>query len=165
MSSTPAQQASALTRPVLTDGQLFIGGHWTEAADGARLHVIDPSTGQVVTTVADAGAADADAAVTAARAAFDSGEWSQPFDTEEEAIALANSTPYGLAAGLHTTNLARAHRVAAALQAGIVWVNDWAMLDPSMPFGGVKSSGFGREYGPEGLEPYTRSKSVIISLA
>ncbi|MGY1840649.1 MULTISPECIES: aldehyde dehydrogenase family protein [unclassified Modestobacter] len=89
----------------------------------------------------------------------------QAFDTEDEAVELANSTPYGLAAGLHTTDLARAHRVAARLEAGIVWVNEWALLDPAMPFGGVGDSGFGRENGPEGLEPYTRTKSVIISLA
>ncbi|MFP3986089.1 aldehyde dehydrogenase family protein [Streptomyces sp. E11-3] len=89
----------------------------------------------------------------------------QPFDTEDEAVALANSTPYGLASGLHTTDVTRAHRVAARLQAGIVWVNDWAMLDPAMPFGGVKQSGYGREYGPEALESYTKVKSVIISLA
>ena len=88
----------------------------------------------------------------------------QPFDSEEQAVALANSTPYGLAAGIQTTNLARAHRVAAALQAGIVWVNDWAMLDPAIPFGGVKDSGYGREYGPEALHSYTRVKSVVISL-
>ncbi|MDK1471882.1 aldehyde dehydrogenase family protein [Streptomyces sp. 549] len=89
----------------------------------------------------------------------------QRFETEDEAVALANSTPYGLASGLHTTDLSRAHRVAARLQAGIVWVNDWAMLDPAMPFGGVKQSGYGREYGPEALEAYTKVKSVIISLA
>jgi acyl-CoA reductase-like NAD-dependent aldehyde dehydrogenase len=89
----------------------------------------------------------------------------QPFDSEDEAVDLANSTPYGLAAGIQTTNVARAHRVAARLQAGIVWVNDWAMLDPAMPFGGVKASGFGRENGPEALESYTKVKSVLISLA
>jgi len=88
----------------------------------------------------------------------------QPFDDEAEAIALANSTPYGLAAGIQTTNLARAHRVAARLEAGIVFVNDWAMLDPAVPFGGVKASGYGREYGPEALDAYTRTKSVIVSL-
>jgi acyl-CoA reductase-like NAD-dependent aldehyde dehydrogenase len=88
----------------------------------------------------------------------------QPFDSEQEAVALANSTRYGLAAGIQTTNLARAHRVADALQAGIVWVNDWAMLDPAVPFGGVKDSGFGREYGPEALQSYTKVKSVVISL-
>ncbi|MEQ4717407.1 aldehyde dehydrogenase family protein [Nonomuraea sp. B19D2] len=89
----------------------------------------------------------------------------QPFDTEDEAVSMANSTPYGLAAGLQTTDLARAHRVAARLEAGIVWVNDWAMLDPAIPFGGVKQSGHGREYGPEVLESYTKVKSVVISLA
>lgn len=85
------------------------------------------------------------------------------FDTEEEAIRLANGTPYGLAAGLQTGNIARAHRVSAALDAGIVWVNGWGLLDPAVPFGGVKASGWGREYGPESLEAYTRTKSVVIS--
>ena len=88
----------------------------------------------------------------------------QPFDSEDEAVALANSTPYGLASGVQTTNLARAHRVADRLQAGIVWVNDWAMLDPAVPFGGVKDSGYGREYGPEALDAYTKVKSVVVSL-
>ncbi|KOG41775.1 aldehyde dehydrogenase family protein [Streptomyces resistomycificus] len=88
----------------------------------------------------------------------------QPFDSEEEAIELANSTPYGLASGVQTTNLARAHRIADRLQAGIVWINDWAMLDPAVPFGGVKDSGFGREYGTEALAAYTRVKSVVVSL-
>ncbi|MDX2547911.1 aldehyde dehydrogenase family protein [Streptomyces sp. WI04-05B] len=88
----------------------------------------------------------------------------QPFDSEDEAVQLANSTPYGLASGVQTTNLARAHRVANRLQAGIVWINDWAMLDPAIPFGGVKDSGFGREYGPEALAAYTRVKSVVVSL-
>jgi acyl-CoA reductase-like NAD-dependent aldehyde dehydrogenase len=88
----------------------------------------------------------------------------QPFDSEDEAVRLANSTPYGLASGVQTGNLARAHRVADRLQAGIVWVNDWAMLDPAVPFGGVKDSGFGREYGPEALASYTKVKSVVVSL-
>ncbi|WP_141208316.1 aldehyde dehydrogenase family protein [Streptomyces griseorubiginosus] len=88
----------------------------------------------------------------------------QPFDTEDEAVELANSTPYGLASGIQTSNLARAHRVADRLQAGIVWVNDWAMLDPAVPFGGVKDSGYGREYGPEALDAYTKVKSVVVSL-
>ena len=88
----------------------------------------------------------------------------QPFDTEDEAIALANSTPFGLASGIQTTNLAKAHRVAAKLDAGITWVNGWAMLDPSVPFGGVKQSGFGREYGREALESYLRSKSIVFNL-
>ncbi|MGJ5755868.1 acyl-CoA reductase-like NAD-dependent aldehyde dehydrogenase [Streptomyces puniciscabiei] len=88
----------------------------------------------------------------------------QPFATEDEAVTLANSTPYGLASGIQTTSLVRAHRVAERLQAGIVWINDWAMLDPAVPFGGVKDSGFGREYGPEALAAYSKVKSVVVSL-
>jgi acyl-CoA reductase-like NAD-dependent aldehyde dehydrogenase len=88
----------------------------------------------------------------------------QPFDTEDEAVELANSTPYGLASGIQSTNLAKAHRVAARLDAGITWVNGWALLDPAVPFGGVKASGWGREYGPEVLSSYQRTKSIVISL-
>ena len=73
------------------------------------------------------------------------------FDTEDEAVALANGTPYGLAAGLQTTTLSRAHRVAARLRAGIVWVNGWALLDPAMPFGGTGQSGFGGRTVPRAL--------------
>jgi acyl-CoA reductase-like NAD-dependent aldehyde dehydrogenase len=90
----------------------------------------------------------------------------QPFETEAEAVALANGTAYGLAAGLQTGSVARAHRVAAALRAGIVWVNGWSLLDPAMPFGGAGGqSGYGRENGPEGLDAYLRTKSVVVSLA
>jgi acyl-CoA reductase-like NAD-dependent aldehyde dehydrogenase len=89
----------------------------------------------------------------------------QPFDTEAEAVAMANGTRFGLAAGLQTSDVTRAHRVAAALQAGIVWVNGWAALDVAMPFGGYKQSGYGRENGPEGLDEYLQTKSVVISLA
>ncbi|MDI6101652.1 aldehyde dehydrogenase family protein [Actinoplanes sp. NEAU-A12] len=86
----------------------------------------------------------------------------QPFDTEDEAVALANSTRYGLAAALHTNDLARAHRVAARLRAGIVWVNSYAVLDAALPFGGVGHSGYGRENGPEGLDAYLQTKSVYM---
>jgi acyl-CoA reductase-like NAD-dependent aldehyde dehydrogenase len=89
----------------------------------------------------------------------------QPFDSEEEAIRLANGTRYGLSAGLQTRDVTRAHRVAAALNAGIVWVNGWSMLDPAMPFGGTGASGYGRENGPEGLDAYLRTKSVVVNLA
>ena len=89
----------------------------------------------------------------------------QPFDTEDEAVALANGTQYGLAAGLQTTDIARAHRVAERLRAGIVWVNGWALLDAALPFGGVNQSGYGREGGPEGLDEYLQTKSVLISMA
>lgn len=88
----------------------------------------------------------------------------QPFDTEEEAIAMANGTRYGLASGIQTADLARAHRVAARLRAGITWVNGWALLDPSVPFGGVKASGWGREGGPEAMASYQQSHSIVFDL-
>ncbi|SDO66863.1 Acyl-CoA reductase [Microbacterium testaceum StLB037] len=88
----------------------------------------------------------------------------QPFDTEDEAVALANGTPYGLASGIQTADLARAHRVAARLRAGITWINGWAVLDPSVPFGGVKASGWGREGGPEALQSYQKAHSIVFDL-
>ena len=86
-------------------------------------------------------------------------------DTEDDAVSLANGTGYGLAAGLQTSDVARAHRVADRLRAGIVWVNGWAMLDAAMPYGGVNQSGYGREGGSEGLNEYLQTKSVLISMA
>ncbi|WP_198141542.1 aldehyde dehydrogenase [Micromonospora sp. ATCC 39149] len=86
----------------------------------------------------------------------------QPFDTEDEAVSLANSTRYGLAAGLHTRDVARAHRVASRLRSGIVWVNSWAVLDAALPFGGYKQSGYGRENGPEAIDGYLQTKSVFV---
>lgn len=88
----------------------------------------------------------------------------QPFDTEDEAIALANSTRYGLASGIQTSNLAKAHRVAARLHAGITWINGWALMDPAVPFGGVKASGWGREGGPEAMASYQKSHSIVFNL-
>ncbi|WP_042393301.1 aldehyde dehydrogenase family protein [Streptacidiphilus carbonis] len=85
-----------------------------------------------------------------------------PFDTEEEAVALANGTPYGLASGVHTRDVKRAHRMARALKAGTCWVNTYTQFDSSMPMGGYKSSGYGRELGPETMESYTQTKSVWI---
>jgi len=88
----------------------------------------------------------------------------QPFDTEDEVVAMANGTRYGLAAGLHTRDVARAHRVAARLRSGIVWVNSWAVLDSALPFGGYKQSGYGREHGPEAMDGYLQTKSVFVPL-
>src|SRR3546814_14048264 len=73
-----------------------------------------------------------------------------PFDGEEEAIAIANATPYGLAAGLWSGDTGRAHRVAARIEAGMVWVNTYRHIRWSTPYGGVKASGWGRENGLEG---------------
>jgi acyl-CoA reductase-like NAD-dependent aldehyde dehydrogenase len=87
-----------------------------------------------------------------------------PFDDEAEVIARANATDYGLAAGVWTRNVARAHRVSAALKAGVVWVNTYDMFDPSVPFGGFKGSGYGRDNGEEVIAAYTEVKSVWIAL-
>jgi betaine-aldehyde dehydrogenase len=86
------------------------------------------------------------------------------YDDEEEAIARANATPYGLAAGLVTRDLSLAHRVIHRLEAGICWVNTWGESPAPMPVGGYKQSGVGRENGIETLEHYTRTKSVQIEL-
>jgi aminomuconate-semialdehyde/2-hydroxymuconate-6-semialdehyde dehydrogenase len=87
-----------------------------------------------------------------------------PFDAEEEAIQYANSTPYGLAATVWTSNLRRAHRVAARLQCGIIWINCWLHRDLRTPFGGMKQSGVGREGGWEALRFFTEAKNVCIKL-
>ncbi len=86
----------------------------------------------------------------------------QAFDHEEEAIALANDSPYGLAASVWTENLNRAHRVAEQIQTGIVWVNCWLLRDLRTPFGGMKNSGVGREGGWEALRFFTEAKNVCI---
>ena len=85
-----------------------------------------------------------------------------PFDTEEEALMMANSTEYGLAGTIWTSNLKRAHRVADELQSGIVWVNAWLVRDLRTPFGGVKASGVGREGGWEALRFFTEAKNIFI---
>lgn len=87
-----------------------------------------------------------------------------PFKTEEEVIKYANSTKYGLASCVWTQDLTKAHRVAAALEAGIVWVNCWLVRDLRTPFGGVKNSGVGREGGFEALHFFTEPQNVCVNL-
>jgi betaine-aldehyde dehydrogenase len=86
------------------------------------------------------------------------------FDHEDEVIARANHTEYGLAAGVFTRDLQRGHRVASALEAGVVWINTYNITPPEMPFGGVKQSGIGRENGLAAIEHYTQLKSVYVEL-
>lgn len=86
-----------------------------------------------------------------------------PFDTEDEAVALANNTQFGLGSGVFTENLARAHRVSSKLKAGICWVNTYRAVSPIAPFGGFDQSGYGREAGLDAIHDYTRTKTTWIN--
>ena len=87
-----------------------------------------------------------------------------PFDTFEDAIRIANSSQYGLAAGIHSRDLKKVHRAAAQLEAGMIWVNTYGQFDASSSFGGYKMSGYGRELGKESLQYYLQSKTVWIDM-
>jgi phenylacetaldehyde dehydrogenase len=88
----------------------------------------------------------------------------QRFDDLDEVAKAANDTSYGLAAAIWTKDLSAMHKLAAKLKAGTVWGNCHAVIDPALPFGGFKQSGFGREQARQGLEAYTELKTVIIQL-
>ena len=88
-----------------------------------------------------------------------------PFESEQDLIRQANDTSYGLAAGIWTRDIQKAHRVAHALRAGTVWVNSYRTLSFNTPFGGYKMSGMGRENGLESLKDYTQVKSVWVELS
>jgi aldehyde dehydrogenase (NAD+) len=87
-----------------------------------------------------------------------------PFSDADEAVRIANDTPYGLAGGVWTNDLTRAHTIARELKAGTVWVNSWLAILPNTPFGGYKASGLGREGGKEVLAQYTETKNVYVQL-
>jgi acyl-CoA reductase-like NAD-dependent aldehyde dehydrogenase len=86
------------------------------------------------------------------------------FEDLEEAVALANRTRYGLAAGIWTKDIRKAHQVARAIRAGTVWINTYNSYDSAAPFGGYKASGFGRDLGREALDGYTEVKTVWVGL-
>jgi aldehyde dehydrogenase (NAD+) len=86
------------------------------------------------------------------------------FRTDEEALAIANGTEYGLGAGLWTSDLTRAHRIARRLHAGMVWINCYKRVHPASPFGGMGQSGYGREMGFEAMREYTVPKSVWVNV-
>ena len=88
-----------------------------------------------------------------------------PFDSEEEAIGMANDTVYGLGSGIFTENLARAHRVSKRIRAGICWINTYRAISPIAPFGGYNHSGYGREAGVESVLDYTRTKTTWINIS
>lgn len=86
------------------------------------------------------------------------------FTTEEEGLSLANDSPFGLAGAVRTNDITRAHRVAAKIKCGIVWINDHHRLDPASPWGGIKDSGIGRECGTESFDQHFETKSVMVRL-
>jgi aldehyde dehydrogenase (NAD+) len=86
------------------------------------------------------------------------------FDSLDDAVTRANATTYGLAAGVFTRDIGTAHRLTNRLRAGSVWVNTYHALDPAVPFGGVKMSGYGREGGVEHLDEYLGTKTVWMKL-
>jgi len=86
-----------------------------------------------------------------------------PFDTEEQAIALANDSDFGLGSGVFTENLARAHRVSARIRSGICWINTYRAVSPIAPFGGFSQSGYGREAGMDSILDYTRTRTTWIN--
>ena len=88
----------------------------------------------------------------------------EPFTKLEDVIPRANQTQYGLAAGVWTRDISKAHRIAVELKAGTVWVNCYNIFDSALPFGGYKQSGWGREMGHEVLEHYTQTKAVVVGL-
>ena len=87
-----------------------------------------------------------------------------PYDDVDDAVRLANDTPYGLAASIWSNDLARVHRLIPRIKAGTVWVNCHSLLDPSLPFGGYKQSGFGREMGRAMIDLFTETKSVLMAV-
>ena len=87
-----------------------------------------------------------------------------PFESEEDVIKMSNSTKYGLSASIFTRDISRAHRVASAIESGIVWINTWMLRDLRIPFGGMKSSGMGREGGFKSLQFFTETKNVCIKI-
>ncbi|MGE4431262.1 MAG: aldehyde dehydrogenase [Sphingobium sp.] len=86
------------------------------------------------------------------------------FDTVDEAVALANDTQYGLSGGIYTRDVGNVHKIARRIRGGYLFVNCYSVVDPSMPFGGFKQSGWGRELGKEGLDAYLDTKSVFVAL-
>ena len=163
--------------------RLFINGEWVEARSGRTVQVFDPATGRQIGLVADAGPVGGEAPShpgyfvkptvlvnvnqdmrVVREEIFGPVLVAQRFDDLDDVVKAANDTTYGLGASIWTNNLTAAHRLIPRIKAGTVWVNCHNLVDPNMPFGGYKQSGFGREHGRVAVEMYTETKSVCIML-
>jgi aldehyde dehydrogenase (NAD+) len=135
-------------------GKILAGGRAPEAPELARGCYIEPTVVQV----------DSPGARVCQEEVFGPFVTVSTFDHDDEALALANSTEYGLGGGLWTRDLSRAHRMAAAMRSGMVWVNCYKRVSPGSPFGGVGRSGYGRDFGFEAMHDYTDAKAVWINV-
>ncbi|HEU0201895.1 MAG TPA: aldehyde dehydrogenase family protein [Burkholderiaceae bacterium] len=134
-------------------GELLAGGKAPAAADLARGYYVEPTVVQARATDRVAQEEVFGPFVTVTR-----------FRTDDEALAIANSTEYGLGSGLWTRDLSRAHRFAREVRAGMCWINSYKRVNPGSPFGGVGQSGYGREMGFEAMHDYTEAKSVWVNV-
>ena len=153
--------------PLVSDGQMrkVLGYIALGKAEGARLVCGGARAGELGCFVQPTVFADVrDEMVIAREEIFGPVMAVLDFDDEDEVIARTNATEYGLAAGVFTRDISRAHRVVARLEAGTCWINAYNLTPVEMPFGGVKASGVGRENGHAALEHYTRIKSVYLGL-
>ena len=87
-----------------------------------------------------------------------------PFEDVDEVVQIANDSIYGLAAGIWTRDITKAHRLSSRIKAGTVWINSYNIFDAALPFGGYKQSGWGREMGSDVLEAYTEVKSIVTAI-
>jgi len=134
------------------DSKLLTGGNAAKGVNNGKGYFVEPTI---------YGEVDANAEI-ARKEIFGPVLSLSTFTTEEEAIRNANHSDYGLAAGLYTANTSRAHRVAEAIEAGMVFVNRYGMYALSSPFGGFKQSGWGKELGIHSIESYTKTKSIWV---
>src|ERR1700722_2331804 len=152
MDMSHVQFAPAVSDDIRLARKMLIGGEWVGALSGRTLPMYDPADGRLIAEVPDGDAADVDRAVAAARAAFaPAGRW-------------RSMTPQERGAAVWTRDISRAHRMAAAIESGQVWVNCYQGADSALPFGGTKESGWGRETCRETLEEYLETKTVVVSL-
>ena len=140
--ATQPAPSAAVAKFLQRAPRLFIGGEWVEAQSRERISVVDPATGQEI---------------------FGPVLVAQRFEDLDDLAALANDTPYGLGASVWSNDLKAVQRLVPKIRAGTVWVNCHNLVDPNMPFGGFKQSGFGREHGRAVLDLYTELKSVCMA--